>query len=289
MLYVQFLVIGIQTGALYALSAAGFALIFGATRTFHIAHGATYVLAGYAFLAGIDSGWHWTIAFLLSLVVAVAFGLATERYIYKPIQRHRGGFFTVFVASFGVLIAVQSLVELGFGRGFMSVSSPLTRSTELLPGLFIAPVFWVVSFLALLLFTLLGWFLARTRAGIGLRALSDNPELLRGFGLSSNRLSLLAFGLGSALVAPAAVLGTATTGLQSTVGIHIMLISAAATIVGGIGSIRGAVVAGLLLGVAESVVVAVINTQWAEAASFVVLFAFILVKPSGLFAVRVAR
>ncbi|WP_137389090.1 branched-chain amino acid ABC transporter permease [Rhodoligotrophos defluvii] len=289
MLYLQLFVVGIQTGALYALAAAGFALIFGATRTFHIAHGATYVLAGYSFLAGLAMGWHWLLAVLLALLVATLFGILIEKYVYKPIQRHRGGFFTVFVASFGVLIAVQSIIELTFGRGFQSISSPLTRSQELLPGLFVAPVFWVVSLLAILCFLAFGFILGRTRPGIALRALSDNPELLRSFGLSANRLSLLAFGLGSALVAPAAVLGIATTGLQASSGTHIMLISSAATIVGGIGSVRGAIVAGLLLGVAESLVVALVNTQWSEAAAFIVLFAFLLVKPSGLFGVRVAR
>jgi branched-chain amino acid transport system permease protein len=289
MLYLQLLAAGIQTGALYALTAAGFSLIFGATRTFHAAHGATYALAGYTFVACIGAGWPWPLALAIATVVAVAFGLLLEHFVYRPIQKHRGGFFTVFVASFGVLIIVQSFVEIAFGRGFVAIATPLTRAHQIVPGLYVAPVFWLASGVAVLLFGLLGLFLTRTKAGIGLRALAENPELLRGFGLSSARLSRLAFAIGSALAVPGAVLGAATVGLQPIVGAHVMLISMAATIVGGIGSVRGAAIAGLLLGVVENAVVAVLDTQWSEAASFLVMFAFIVIRPSGLFAVQVAR
>ncbi|MGC8524537.1 MAG: branched-chain amino acid ABC transporter permease [Acidibrevibacterium sp.] len=289
MLYVQLLVSGVETGALYALTAAGFALIFGATRIFHFAHGATYALAGYAFVFASRLGLAWPLGGLFALLVAIGFGLFLESAVYRPIQRHHGAFFTVFVAAFGVVIVVQSLIELSFGRAFVVISTPLTRAHEILPGLYIARVFWVAIAVAIVLFALLGSFLARARTGIGLRALSENPDLLRAFGLSARRLSALAFALGSALAVPGAVLGAATTGLSPGVGAHVMLISLAASVVGGIGSLRGAALAGLLLGIVETMVVAFLDTQWSEAAGFVVLFVFILVRPSGLFGAAVAR
>ena len=289
MLILQLLVSGIQTGVLYGLTAAGFALIFGATRIFHFAHGATYALAGYAFVFGVQLGWPWAFACLFSLVVAIGFGVAMERLIYRPIRRHEGSFFTVFVAAFGVVIAVQSLLELEFGRGFVAVTSPLTHATQILPGLYLARVFWVAIAVAIILFATLSVFLDHTRLGIGLRALSENPLLLRAFGLSERRLAAAAFALGSALAVPGAVLGAATTGLGPSVGGHVMLISLAASVVGGIGSLRGAALGGLLLGIAENLAVTVLDTQWSEAAGFVVLFAFILFRPSGLFGTSVAR
>jgi branched-chain amino acid transport system permease protein len=124
---------------------------------------------------------------------------------------------------------------------------------------------------------------------VALRALSQNADLIRAYGLSANRLSVLAFALGSALAAPAAVLTVMTTGMNEAVGHQVMLISMAATIVGGVGSLRGAALAGLALGVAESVVLNFADPQWAEAASFIVLFAFILFRPAGLFGHAVAR
>lgn len=289
MLFLQLFISGLQTGAIYALTAAGFALIFGATRVFHVAHGATFALAGYAFLACNDAGLPWPVGVLASLVVAVAFGLAMDAFVYRPIQRHEGSFFTVFVAAFGMSIVVQSIIEITFGRGFVTVSSPLTMAREVTPGIYLADIFWVAAGVAIALFVLVTLFLERTRAGIGLRALSENPELLRAYGLSSRRLSAMAFGLGSALAVPGAILTTMTSGLQPAISHQVMLISLAAAVVGGIGSLRGAALAGLLLGVVENLVIGVLDTQWSAAAGFVVLFAFILFKPSGLFGQAVTR
>jgi branched-chain amino acid transport system permease protein len=289
MLILQLLASGIQTGVLYGLTAAGFALIFGATRVFHVAHGATFVLAGYAFVLGAQAGLPWPVSCLLALVVAVGFGLFMDAFVYRPIQRHEGAFFTVFVAAFGAGIVVQNLIQFFVGRGSVSVSTPLTRATEVLPGLYIAPVFWVAIGVSVVLFALVTLILERTNAGIALRGLSENPELLRAYGLSSRRLSALAFGIGSALTVPGAVLTAATSGLQPAAGAHVVLISLAAAVVGGIGSQRGAALAGLLLGITENLVIAVLDTQWSEAAGFMVLFAFILFRPSGLFGQAVRR
>lgn len=289
MLFVQLLLGGVQNGALYALTAAGFALIFGATKVFHVAHGAAFTLAGYVFLHGWNHGWHPGLGALAAVAAAVAFGLAMERLVYRPIQRHEGSFFTVFVAAFGVSIVVQNLVGAIAGRGFASVDTALSNATEVLPELFLADVFWVAIAVALVLFVALNLFLTRANAGVALRALAQNPDLLRAYGLSSSRLAMLAFALGSALVAPAAILTAMTTGLNEAVGNHVMLLSMASTIVGGVGSLRGAALAGLLLGVAESVVLMVLETQWASAASFLVLFGFIIFRPSGMFGAAVAK
>ncbi|MBR0649821.1 branched-chain amino acid ABC transporter permease [Roseomonas terrae] len=288
MLFLQLLLQGLQTGALYALTAAGFALIFGATRIFHFAHGATFAIAGYVFLYFWNAGQPWPGA-LAAIAAAVVFGLGMERFVYRPIQRHEGSFFTVFVAAFGVAVVVQNLIGMIAGRGFASVDTPLSMANEVLPDVFLAPIFWIAIAVAIVLFVALSAFLTRTHAGVGLRALAQNPDLLRAYGLSSNRLSMLAFALGSAMAAPAAILTAMTTGLNEAVGHHVMLISMAATIVGGVGSLRGAALAGLMLGVAESVALQFVDTQWAEGVSFLVLFAFIIFRPSGIFGVAQTR
>ena len=140
-----------------------------------------------------------------------------------------------------------------------------------------------------MLFAALTLFLTRHNAGVALRALHQNPDLLRAYGLSSTKLSLLAFALGSALAAPAAMLTAMTSGMNEAIGHQVMLISMAATIVGGVGSLRGAALAGLMLGVAESVALNFVETQWSEAVSFFVLFAFIIFRPSGIFGIAQAR
>jgi branched-chain amino acid transport system permease protein len=281
-LLVQLLINGLQLGAVYALTAVGFALIFGSTRVFHVAHGAAFTLAAYlVWWAMTALKWHWAAALLLATAIVVAFGLALERFVYRPIQRHEGAFFTVFVAAFGVQIVVQNAVGAVFGRNFETISVGLSRASEVVPGLFVAPIAALSMGVALVLFVGLGVFLTRTHVGTGLRALADNPDLVRVYGLEPTRLAQVAFALGSALVVPAAALTAMSQGINPGLGAHIMLISLAATIVGGIGSLKGAAWGGMLLGLAESVAVWKLDPQWSEAVTFVILFVFIVFRPAG--------
>lgn len=282
MLAIQLAITGLQTGALYALTAVGFSLIFGSTRIFHFAHGAAFVIAAYFFYAVFGAGWGLVPAILVSAFGAVAFGLLLDRLVYVPIQRHEGSFFTVFVASFGVGIAVQNVIGMIFGRGYVTVNTPLSRSIEVIPEVYVSPLAWIAIVCAIVFLGALGFFLKRTHTGMALRALADNPDLVRTFGLNPRAVQAAAFALGSVIVVPAAIITSATTGLSPAIGHHVMLISLAATIVGGIGSIPGTMLAGVALGLAESLALLIVDTQWTEAVTFAILFAFIIVRPSGL-------
>ena len=109
----------------------------------------------------------------------------------------------------------------------------------MLPGLFIAPVAWISILVAIVVFTALTLYLSRTHIGMAMRALSENPDLIRVFGLDPARVAQYAFAIGSAMVVPGAIFTAMTAGLNPAIGAHVMLISLAATIVGGIGSLRG--------------------------------------------------
>ncbi len=284
MLFVQLLANGLQTGALYALIAAGFSLIFGMTRVFHAAHGATFTIAGFVFYEFYSVlHWGWPMAVLAAAAAAGLFGVLLDRYVYAIIQRHEGSFFTVFAASFGAAIVVQNLISIAFGRGMVTVTTPMSKSLEVMPSLFIAPISGVIIGCAVLCFVALQFLLTRTNLGIALRALGENPNLVEVYGLTPRRLSQYVFLIGSVIVVPAAILTAATSGLNPSMGNHIMLISIAATIVGGVGSLRGAAVAGLLLGLAENLCLAIIDPQWSEAVTFVILFLFILFRPGGVY------
>lgn len=280
----QLLINGLQIGALYALIAVGFSLIFGSTKIFHFAHGATLTIAAYVFyyLYSII-GEHWLLATLGATIAAVAFGVLLDRLVYAPIQRHEASFFTIFVAALGVGIVVQNLIGIIFGRSVVSVTAPLSRSIEIASGLFVSPLSGIAIICAIVLFGGLQFFLMRTHAGMALRALSENPELVRTYGLSPRRLSTIVFALGSLLVVPAAIITGVSSGLNPAMGHQVMLISLAATIVGGVGSLRGAACAGLLLGLAENLALIYFDPQWSEAITFIVLFLFILFRPSGFF------
>lgn len=284
MLLLQLLLNGLQLGAIYALTAVGFALIFGTTKIFHVAHGAAFTIAGYLFWwTTSKAGANWIVGLVVATSAAVLFGLFMERFIYRPIQRHEGAFFTVFIAAFGTQIVVQNLVGTIFGRGFETVTTTLSRSIEVMPGLFVAPISAVALVIAIGCFYALNAFMSRTQMGAAMRALADNPDLVRAYGLEPARISQVVFALGSALVVPAAVMTAATQGLNPGIGHHIMLVSLASTIVGGIGSVKGAAYGGFLLGIAESVAVWQLDPQWSEAITFVVLLVFIVFRPAGFF------
>lgn len=284
MLFLQLLINGIQVGALYALTAAGFALIFGATKVFHVAHGATFTIAAYVFHYFYSvAGAHWLLAVIAASVTAIGFGILLDRYIYAQIKKYEGSLFTVFVASFGATVVVQNVIGMTFGRGFISVTTPLSRSVEVVTDLFLSPLAAVAIVTALVLFYALQSFLSRTHIGMALRALSENEDLVRVYGMSPRQLSTIAFALGSFLVVPAAILTTATAGVNPAIGHHIMLLSLAATIVGGVGNLYGAACAGLLLGLAESLALWFFEPQWSQAITFIVMFLFILFRPAGFF------
>jgi branched-subunit amino acid ABC-type transport system permease component len=278
----QLVVDGLVVGALNALMAVGFAIIFGSTRVFHYAHGATYVITGYLFYATVaGAGWPWWLGALAAALGGVGFGVVLDRFVYRPIQRDEASFFTVFVASFGVAVVVENVVAIVFGSSFVAISTPLSRGADIY-GIIVSWMGLAAIVSAAVLFLLLGWFFDRTDTGVALRALSENPELIRGFGLRPARLSQYAFAIGSLLVVPAAIISSCTTGLTPTSGHRVVLISLAATIIGGIGSLRGAALGGLLLGLAQSLAVWKLSTGWSEGVSFVILFCFILARPSGL-------
>lgn len=282
MLLLQLLINGLQLGAIYALTAVGFSLIFGSTKIFHVAHGSAFTIAGYIFWWLVSRELApWPVAVLAAVLAAVIFGLLMERLVYRPIQRHEASFFTVFIAAFGAQIVVQNLIGSIFGRGFETVTTSLSRSVEVMPGLFIAPVAALSMVVAIVIFTALTLFLSRTHVGMAMRALSENPDLVRIFGLDPARIAQYAFAIGSAIVVPGAIFTAMTAGLNPAIGAHVMLISLAATIVGGIGSLRGAAYGGLLLGLAENLALWKLDPQWSEAVTFIVLFLFIIFRPSG--------
>jgi branched-chain amino acid transport system permease protein len=284
MILLQLFINGLQLGAIYALTAVGFSLIFGSTKIFHIAHGSAFAIGGYMYwwTAG-ELALPWPLAALIAVVAAAAFGLFMERFIYRPIQRHEASFFTVFIAAFGVQIIVQNLIGSTVGRGMVTVSTPLSMSVEILPGVFVAPIAGISLAVTLVVFYALSWLLNRTNIGTSMRALSENPDLVRVFGLDPGRVAQYAFVIGSAIVVPGAIFTAMTTGLNPAIGSHVMLVSLAATIVGGIGSVRGAACGGFLLGLAENLAYWKLDPQWSEAVTFLVLFLFIIFRPAGFF------
>ena len=278
MLALQLAINGLALGALYALAAVGVALIFWTTRVFHIAHGGTYLIAAYSFVALYERS--VILALVVSLLAAAAFGWGLNKFIYRPIQRSRESFFTLFVASFGVLIIVTNVAAIWAGSGAKQLESPFGRFE-----VGFVQISWV-SVIALvttaILLVGLNFFLEKTETGVGLRAMADNVELVDLLGLNRRRYAAVAFVLGSVLVVPAAILTTYLQGLTPQFGLRIATIALIVSIAGGVGSLAGAVVGSILLGLVDNLATLYVNATWAAAIGFVVLLAILVFRPSGI-------
>lgn len=277
---------GLISGSLYALLGVSWGLIFATTKIFHFAHALTLTVAVYAAVLAVGQwGWGLPAGFLLAAVVGCLFGVATERVVYRPLRRVNATSLNIFLASLGLLIAGESAVLIVFG--------PQARDLPGFPisGIALGPVafttvegLWLVGSWALLLL-LIAW-LWWTRYGRAIRAVASNRELAQCVGIDPEHVSLLVFGIGSALVGLGGMLLALRDTVSPTIGVQPVLTAFIAVFLGGIGSIPGAVLGGLVLGLAENMGGLLLPGHWQGVIAFVVLFSVLVFRPSGLLGVR---
>jgi len=287
-LFIQLTINGLSLGSIYLLLGISWGLIFAVTRTFHFAHGATFVVAAYAAYFFQQLGLPLILAAVGSVVAAGLFGMAVEGILYRYLRKAFATHLVIFVAALGTLITVENLVAMGFGT-----------DTKPLQGFPIQVIkigrvgfnnLNVVMFItAGVLFAALMLYLRFTKTGKALRAVISNPEMAEVIGIDVRKYFLIAFVLGSVLIAPAAVLVTIERGATPDLGHWAILYAFMPVIIGGIGSLPGAALAGIIVGLAESIGIWKISSQWQVGIAFVVLVAVLLLKPTGLFGFRVYR
>jgi len=284
MLFVQLLVNGIFAGSIYALLGLSFATIFSTTKIWHFAQGAVYTLGAYVILAASLYGkLPFALATALGIAAAAVLGVLSIVALYRPLQRRGASSLVMVMASLGAMVIADNLVVLGFGpTGYsIDVSVPATLSfgpVLLTGGQMVAPV------AATIVAALYLWFLFRSVHGRRMRALIDNEELLLLNGVDTGRLKMLAFAIGSALLPCAAALSIVSgSGISPYFGIQAVLTGAMAMFFGGVDSIEGAAVAGLALGIIESLAAFILPTEWQTAVTYALILLFLMVKPTGLF------
>jgi branched-chain amino acid transport system permease protein len=277
---------GLISGSLYALLAASWGLIFATTRIFHFAHALTLTIAVYGAVIAIDRlGVGLPAGFLLSAAVGCLFGLLTERVVYRPLRLANATQLNIFLASLGFLIVGENALLIGFGPQARELAGFPVSGIALGPVAFttIEGVWFVASWALLLpLMAALWW----TRQGRAIRAVASNSELAECVGIDPQRIHVLVFAIGSALVGLAGTLLALRDTASPTMGVQPILAAFIAVFLGGIGSIPGAVLGGLVLGLAENMGGLVLPGHWQGVISFVVLFLVLVFRPSGLLGVR---
>ena len=261
-------------------------LIFATTKIFHFSHALTLTLAVYAAVIAVSA---WGVAlplgFAIAALVGALVGVGTEFALYRPLRRAEATQLNIFLASLGLLIAGQSVVLVVFGPQARTLEGFPMRGIELGPVAFTTiEALWLVAAWALIA-ALMAW-LWLTRHGLAIRAVASNPELAQCVGVERERVFLLVFAVGSALVGLGGALIALRDTASPTMGVHPVLAAFIAVFLGGIGSIPGAAVGGVLLGLAENMGGLFLPGYWQGVIAFVVLFVVLVVRPSGVLGAR---
>lgn len=287
-LLLQLTINGLSLGSIYALLGISWGLIFAVTRTFHFAHGATLVVACYSAYLFQQLGLPLVGAAVGGILGAVLFGMAVEGILYRFLRKFFATPLVIFVAALGTLITAENLIAMAFGTDTKPLEGfPMKVIKIGRVGFNNLDVVMFVT--AGVLFAALMLYLHRTKNGKALRAVISNPEMAEVIGIDTQKYFLLAFALGSLLVAPAGVLVTIERGATPDLGHWAILYAFIPVIIGGIGSIPGAALAGFIIGLAESIGIWKISSQWQVGIAFVVLVVVLILKPTGLFGFRVYR
>jgi branched-chain amino acid transport system permease protein len=280
-LFLQLLARGFITGSLYALLGVSWGIIYNTTRTFHFAHGFIYTVASYAILSFTGLSLPLIPSVFIGLLVATLAGCGIEYFAYLPMRQKNASQLSIFLTAMGIMIAGQSLIHLLFGpdsrplEGFPEQVISIGPITFTTIDLFAVVVAWLAI-------ALLFIFLGRTKVGMMVRAVSSNPEKAIFIGIDSKKIFVVVFGIGSLLVAIASFVLTLDKPANPNIGLHALLISFVTVFLGGVGSLPGAVIGGLILGVAESLVIIILPTEYKMVVTFFILFSVILIKPEGL-------
>ena len=274
------LLIGVINGSFYAMLAMGLAIIFGLMHVVNFAHGAQYMLGAFvAWLLLSTLGVpYWGALFIAPVVVAI-FGLVMERLILKPIA-HLAPLYSLLV-TYAATLVIEGAVRLNYGSTGLPYSSPLPGGVNL--GFMFMPWYrlWVVVFS---IFTCLGtWLLIEhTKLGAYLRAANESPETVESFGINVPRMVTLTYAFGVGLAGLSGVLAAPIYQVSPSMGSTLMITIFAVVVIGGMGSIMGAILTGYLLGIVEGLT----KVFYPEGANLVIFFIMLLAlifRPRGLF------
>ena len=285
MSFLNYLISGISLGSVYAIIALGYTMVYGIAKMLNFAHGDIIMVGAYVVFMAMSSGGVPALpAVLLSIIVCTVLGVVIERVAYKPL-RNAASPLAVLITAIGVSYFLQNMALLIFGSNTKSFSSVVKfPAISLAGGKLVISGETSVTILACIIIVIgLSMFINRTKPGQAMLAVSEDKGAAQLMGINVNGTIALTFAIGSGLAAIAGVLlCSAYPSLTPYTGSMPGIKAFVAAVFGGIGSIPGAMIGGILLGIIEIFGKAYISSQMADAIVFAVLIVVLLVKPTGL-------
>jgi branched-chain amino acid transport system permease protein len=290
MLFSYLLLSGVTTGALYALIALGLVIANKATGVINFAHGELFMMSGFiAWTLHVPLGLHYGVALVLAVAAAFAIGVVTDRIAFRPLIN--SDLVSLVLATVGLSFILKGTARLIWGGKADYLSfPPLTQAEPIMLGpLMIIPQQIVVFLGALAVMAAFAAFFRLTTAGKMMQATAENAKAAKLVGIRTDRVYMLAFAVGSAIAGAAAVLMAPLTLLYPDMGFLLFVKGFAAAVVGGLTSLPGAVLGGILVGVVESLAGGYIHSSAMEVAPFLVIMAVLILRPTGLLSFGKAR
>lgn len=292
----ELVVIGLIVGSIIALGAIGLTLIYGILKFANFAHGDLMTAGAYiAFLTFYGGGHIGPLSFgfgmipaiLAAIVVVGLVSVLIDRIVYRPLRRRNANLVILAMASLGMAIIARAVVYIGLGPDQRFYVSGIQKAKQLPFGITLKPDQIFIGCTALVVVVLVYLLLYRTKLGKAMRATADNMELAKVAGIDTERVIMWTWAIGGGLAGLAGVLLGVQSHLTPEIGFNFLLPLFAATILGGVGSPQGALLGALIVGISQEV-----STQWISPAykptiAFIILFAILLVRPRGLFGVKV--
>jgi len=286
---IQTLISGLSLGSIYALIALGYTMVYGIAKMLNFAHGDIIMVGAYAVItAAFTMGLPPFIAILISIALCALLGIVIEFLAYRPLRQAQP--LAVLITAIGVSYLLQNLALLIYGSEQKAFPMIVALPTVHIGGVYIDGITLATLIVTAVIMVALSLFINKTRMGKAMRAVSEDKEAAELMGISVNRTITVTFAIGSALAGVAAIFyGAAYTYIRPTTGAMPGIKAFTAAVFGGIGSIPGAMLGGILLGVIEQLSKTYISTLWADAIVFGVLVVVLVVKPTGLLGKKISE
>lgn len=278
----QFLINGIITGILYSLLAIGFALVYNTTKLFHIAAAAIYVFAAYMFyLFAVTLELPVIVAGLVSISLTMLLSLLTETLVYRPLKQRKASNNVAMIASIGMMTVIVNLLAMSFGNETKVIDNTIHQTYSNGSLIITTPQMWqlVLGGIVLLAFII---FINKSQWGIRFRALSANSILYETLGYNTLHARTFVFLLSGFFIALASCLTVYDIGLDSHMGMNVLINAMVAMIIGGVGRFNTCIIGGLTLGVMQALTVWQFSSNWQNAVTFVLLLILLFIRPQGI-------